>query len=77
MEDVVGAKTTEGACEDVDIEVEVVSTITALLDVAGAGTCAAPGAVDRTTWGVGLGTTGEATVRVQYNAATDILRSLD
>lgn len=67
VEDVVGAKTSEGACEVVDIEVEVVSTITALLDVAGAGagTGAAPGAVDRTTWGVGLGATGEATVRVQ------------
>ena len=49
MEDVVGAKTSEGGCEVVDIEVEVVSTMTALLDVAGAGTGAAPGAVDRTT----------------------------
>ena len=53
VEDVVGATTNEGACEVVDIEVEVVSTTTALLDVAGAGVDAGAGAVarvvDRTT----------------------------
>lgn len=50
MEEVVGAITTEGACEVVDIEVEVVSTTTALLDVVGIGTgAAAAGTLDRTS----------------------------
>ena len=47
MEEVVDAVTSEGACEVVDIEVEVVSTTTALLGVVGTGT--APGVLGRTT----------------------------
>ena len=56
----VDATTSEGVCEVVDVEVAVVSTMTAaLLEVAGTGT--APGVVGMTTWAVVLGTTGEAT----------------
>ena len=69
MEEVAGAITTEGACEVVDIEVEVVSTTTALLDVAGIDTGAAAGTVDRTAWGVELDITGAATGSDQYIAA--------
>ena len=47
MEEVVDATTSEGACEIVDIEVEVVSTTTALLEVVGAA-ATTPGVVDRT-----------------------------
>ena len=61
MEDVVGATTTDGASEVVDIEVEVVSTKIALLDVAGAGTGAGFGVVVRTTREVELDATGAAT----------------
>ena len=61
MEDVVGATTTEGASEVVDIEVEVVSTTIALLDVAGAGAGLGFGVVDRTTREVELDATGAAT----------------
>ena len=61
MEDVVDATTTEGASEVVDIEVEVVSTTIALLDVAGAGAGDGFGVVDRTTRGVELDATGAAT----------------
>lgn len=50
--------TSEGACEVVDIEVEVVSTITALLGPVGTGT--APGAVDRTAGEVEMNIIGEA-----------------
>ena len=61
MEDVAGATTTEGAWEVVDIEVEVVSTTIALLDVAGAGAGAGFEVVDRTTTEVELDATGAAT----------------
>lgn len=47
MEEVVDARTSEGVCEVVNMEVAVVSTMTALLEVVGTGT--APGAVDRTS----------------------------
>ena len=48
--DGVGATTTtEGACEVIDVEVEVVSTTTALLDVVGAGAGDGAGGVDRST----------------------------
>ena len=47
MEGVVGARTSEGACDVIDIEVEVVSTTTALLEVVGAA-ATAPGVVGRT-----------------------------
>ena len=58
MEEVGDAMTSEGACEVVDIEVEVVSTITALLGPVGTGT--APGAVDRTAGEVEMNIIGEA-----------------
>ena len=60
MEDVVDATTTEGACEVVDIDVEVVSTTIGLLDVAGAGAGVGFGVVDRTR-GVELDATDAAT----------------
>ena len=47
--DGVGAMTSEGVCEVVDIDVEVVSTMTALFEVVGVGTATAPGVVDRIT----------------------------
>ena len=52
------AKTSEVDCEVVDTEVEVVSTITALLDVVGT---PGVGTVDRTTGVIGLNAAGEAT----------------
>lgn len=58
VEEVGDTTTSEGGCDVVDIDVEVVSTITALLE--GVGT--APGAVGRTTREVELNTTGAATV---------------
>ena len=45
LEEVVDARTSEGACEVVDIEVAVVSTIRAVLEADGT----APRGVDRTT----------------------------
>ena len=61
MEDVVDATTTEGACEVVDIDVEVVSTTIGLLDVAGAGAGVGFMVVDRTTGEVELDATDAAT----------------
>ena len=63
VEEVGEATTSEGACDVVDIEVEVVSTITAPLEAAGVGT--APGAVDRATGEMGLSAAGEATLDIQ------------
>ena len=58
-EEVGAATTSEGVCDVVDVEVAVVSTMTALLEVAGIGN--APAGVDRTTGKVGLDITGEGT----------------
>lgn len=58
VEEVGDAKTSEVDCEVVDTEVEVVSTITALLDVVGT---TGVGTVDRTTGVIGLNAAGEAT----------------
>ena len=59
VEEVVGARTSEGACDVIDVDVDVVSTITApalLEDAAGTGTAA--GGVDRTVVETELGTAG-------------------
>ena len=61
------ATTFEGACDVVDIEVEVVSTMTALLEVVGT----APGAVGRTTGEVEMNAIGVLTERRQYMAARE------
>ncbi len=61
VEGVVDATTFEGVCEVVDIEVEVVSTTTVLVEEVAAGTGTAAGAVDRITGEVELSATGEAT----------------
>lgn len=53
------ATTSEEDCDVVDVEVPVVSTMTALVEVAGIG--AAAGAVDKTTGVLGLTITGEGT----------------
>ena len=58
-EEVGAATTSEGVCDVIDVEVAVVSTMTALLEAAGVGTAAA--GVDRTTGRIGLDITGEAT----------------
>ena len=65
MEDVIDATTSDGACEVVDIEVEVVSTTTALLllVVTGAGTT---GDVDSTTGVIEVSTAGDMTCRYQH-----------
>ena len=64
MEDVIDATISDGVCEVVDIEVEVVSTMTALVVVAGA--AAATGAVDSTTGEVELSTADTTTCCDQY-----------
>ena len=62
VEDVVGATTSEADCEVVDVDVEVVSTMTALLEVDGPCTVGAVGAAAKEGE---LGTTGEGTKRNQ------------
>ena len=64
MEDGTGATTTDGACDVIDVEVEVVSTTTALLLVVAA--AGAAGAVDSTTGEVELSTAGDTTCCDQY-----------
>ena len=47
VEEVVGATTSEADCEVVDVDVEVVSTMTALLEVDGPGTVWTVGAAGK------------------------------
>lgn len=63
VEDVVGATTSEADCEVVDVDVEVVSTMTALLEVVGPCTIGTVGAAGKDGE---LDTTGEGTVPLLF-----------